>query len=623
MGGTHGTHNRTKSQDLDSISFEKDVYEALWLQCVEKSFIFVWCDASIGTQDYINDNENTITRIARIVNQNGQLVHTFNELNACREFITHLNNVCLIISGRMGEELVPQIHNFEQIHSIYIFCLNKPKHDLWASNYHKVRKVCTNITDICESLKSYIISRSSIDYDRIEFDVINREINSPTIDKHELCLIYSKLIKIILLNMDSFDHGKQDMINYCRNEYKSEYQIQLINDFERNYSQYNPIWWYTRNCFLQGIINRALRTHDLYVLCSMHRFIKDMDLKLGQLHENQRKTTESIKLYFGQFLSEYDFNQLNYNRGGLMCINQFLSVNSEHGVAMMFLKQQNFSTSNENKIRVVFQIYIDQTIQSNVSYANIGSISQFVHEKEYLISMSSVYRIDKIEKLVDISSGYFVKLILIGRNDLQYNNLTQYIQKEQLDEEINLTELGHIIKNRLHPFKLANKLFKQALVKKKQELRSIILHYNMAIIYDALNEYEKSLDEYRCVLNIARDFIPNCHQKDDLCLVPLFSNMALTYQQKNKFTDAFTYAFRALGITLNIQNDAILKKEFESSCYYNLGLIHDQEGKFFDAKDFYEQALRVRQEYLPLGHSDITVLQRLITLLSAKRSDSE
>jgi tetratricopeptide (TPR) repeat protein len=623
MGGTHGTHNRTKSQDLDSISFEKDVYEALWLQCVEKSFIFVWCDASIGTQDYINDNENTITRIARIVNQNGQLVHTFNELNACREFITQINNVCLIISGTMGEELVPQIHNFEQIHSIYIFCLNKPKHDLWALNYHKVRGVCTNITDICESLKSYIISRSSIDYDRIEFDVINREINSPTIDKHELCLIYSKLIKIILLNMDSFDHGKQDMINYCRNQYTSEYQIQLLNDFERNYSQYNPIWWYTKNCFLQGIINRALRTHDLYVLCSMHRFIKDMDLKLGQLHENQRKSNESIKLYFGQFLSEYDFNRLSNNRGGLMCINQFLSVNSEQGVAMMFLKQQNFSTSNENKIRVVFQIYIDQTIQSNVSYANIGSISQFVHEKEYLISMSSVYRIDKIEKLVDISSGYFVKLILIGRNDLQYNNLTQYIQKEQLDEEINLTELGHIIKNRLHPFKSANKLFKQALFKKKQELRSIILHYNMAIIYDALNEYDKSLEEYRCVLNIARDFIPNCHQKDDLCLVPLFSNMALTYQQKNKFTYALTYAFRALGITLNIQNDAILKKEFESSCYYNLGLIHDQEGKFFDAKAFYEQALRVRQEYLPLGHSDITVLQRLITLISAKRSDSE
>jgi hypothetical protein len=615
MGITQGTR---RSSDINNNSSQIDIYDTFWIEAVEKSFMFVWCDASIGTHSNLDDDKNTITHLARVVNQNQQLVHTFNELNACRDFITHVNNVCLIISGSMGEELVPSIHNLEQIHSIYIFCLNKAKHDLWASHYQKIRGVFTNITDICQSLKSYIISRSAADYDRIEFDVISPEINSPTADKHELCLIYSKLNKIILLNMDSPDHGKQDMSNYCRNEYTSNYQIQLIHDFEGNYSQYNPIWWYTRNCFFQGIINRALRTHDLYVLCSMHRFIKDLDLKLVQLHENQRTSTEPLNLYFGQFLSKLDLDRLIDNRGGLMCINQFLSANPEQGIAMMFLKQQNSSTSHENKLRVLFQIHIDQTIQSNVSYANIGPISQFVHEKEYLISMSSIYRINKIEKLIDLSSGYFVQLTLIGRNDLQYNNLVQHIQKEQLDEENNLTELGHIIKNRLHTFKSANKLFKQSLLKQKQELRTIVLHYNMAIIYDALNEYNKSMDEYRCVLNLARDLIPSCHQKDDLCLVPLYSNMALTYEEENKFSDALDHGFRALRIVLNIPMDPLLKKELESSCYYNLGSIHDQEGKFSEAKTFYEQALRIRQEYLPLGHTDITILQRLITILSGE-----
>jgi len=621
MGPVYGTGKYAKSQNITNDSFQTDIYDSFWIEAIEKSYTFVWCDASIGTQNegYEDDIKNTIKHIARIVNQNRQLVHTFNELNACREFITQVDNVCLIISGAMGEQLVPTIHNLEQIHSIYIFCYNKARHDLWASHYQKIRGVFTDITDICASLKSYIISRSSAEYDRIEFDIISHEINSPTIDKHELCLIYSKLHKIILLNMDSLDHGKQDMISYCRNEFTSEYQNQLINDFERNYSQYSPIWWYTRNWFFQGIINRALRTHDLYVLCSMYRFIKDMNLKLRQLYENQRTSTEPLTLYFGQSLSKYDFDQLKDNRGGLMCINQFLSANSEQGIAMMFIKQQNSS----NKIRVLFQIHIDRTIQSIVSYANIGSISPFVHEKEYLISMSSIYRIDKIEKLIDLPSAYFVQLTLIARNDLQYNNLTQYIQEDQLAEVYNLTELGHKIKNRLHLFKSANKLFKQSLSKNKQELRTILLHYNMGIIYDALNEYEKALDKYRCALNIARDYIPNCHKKDDLCLVPLFSNMALAYQQENKFSRALEYAFRALSIISNIESDSILNKEFESSCYYNLGLIHDQEGKFVDARAFYEKAFRIRQEYLPLGHSDITTLQRLITLLSTKQSDSD
>jgi tetratricopeptide (TPR) repeat protein len=608
--------SRRLSDSTNNYTSESDIYDDLWIQCIEKSCMFVWCDATIGTAGKISDTQHTIRKLADIINQNGQIVHTFNEINSCREFITYANNVCLIVSGSMGEELVPLIHNLEQIHSIYVFCYDKARHELWAKHYQKVRGVCTDITAICESLKSYIVSRSLADYNQIEFDLIHHEINS---DKNDLCLIYSKLIQIILLNMDSSDHGKQDMINYCRNEYTSEYQIQLINEFERNYSQHNPIWWYTKNCFFQGIVNRALRTHDLYVLCSMHRFLKDMDLKLRQLHDSQGTSTEPLDLYFGQILLKSDFERLKTNHDGLMCINQFISASPEQGIAMMFIKQENSSTSNGNHIRVVFQIHIDRTVQSNISYANIGSISQFVHEKEYLISMFSMYRINKIEKLAEMPSAYFVQLTLIGRNDIQYRNLTESIQEEQLNNELNLTELGHMIKNRLHIFKSTNKLFKKLLFKQKQELRTIILHYNMAIIYDGLGEYEKSINEYHNVINMARDLIPSCNQKDDVCLVPIYANMGLTYQQeKNKFSYALGNAFRALGIVSNMEMNPGLKRELESSCCYCLGSIHDQEGKFTDAKIFYEQALRIRQAYLPLGHPDLTILQRLITLLSSE-----
>ncbi|CAF3231073.1 unnamed protein product [Rotaria sp. Silwood2] len=143
----------------------------------------------------------------------------------------------------------------------------------------------------------------------------------------------------------------------------------------------------------------------------------------------------------------------------------------------------------------------------------------------------------------------------------------------------------------------------------------------MGIIYDGIGQYGKSLEEYRKALQIAREYIPSCNQKDDLCLVSLFSNMAVVYEQQNQFGHALTHAFRALQIIINIQNDSVLKKELESSCYYNLGSIHDLDDKLSEARDFYEQALRIRQEYLPLGHPDITSLQRLITLLTENRSD--
>ncbi|CAF2964107.1 unnamed protein product [Rotaria sp. Silwood2] len=597
-----------------------DIYESNWIEAFEKSFVFVWCDASIGAENSVDDDKNTIMQLARIVNQNRQLVHTFNELHACREFITHVDNVCLIISGSMGQELVPLVHNLDQIHSIFIFCFDREKHIEWSSPYRKVRGVFNNISDICESLKPYINTQSLVDYDRIEFDIISNEAHSSATNDDQLCLIYSKLNKIILFNMHSLDHGKKDMITYCRNQYQSEYQTELINDFEQNYSKHSSIWWYTKNYFFQGIINRALRTRDLYVLCSMYRFIQDLDLKLLQLNESQRTTTNSINLYFGQFLFKPHFDEITQNLGGLMCINQFISANLEPSIAVMYIEQQQKLISNGNIIRVVFQIHIDRTKESIVSYANIGSISQFVHEKEYLMSMLSVYRIDKVEKLRDVPSAWLIRITLLSKNDLQYNNLTQNINEYKL-EKMNLTEVGYTIMNRLHQFKSTNKLFKQVLYNNPQELREIILYYNMGIIYDGIGQYGKSLEEYRKALQIAREYIPSCNQKDDLCLVSLFSNMAVVYEQQNQFGHALTHAFRALQIIINIQNDSVLKKELESSCYYNLGSIHDQDDKLSEARDFYEQALRIRQEYLPLGHPDITSLQRLITLLTENRSD--
>ncbi|CAF0784554.1 unnamed protein product [Adineta steineri] len=606
MGPALGSIKSKGFQDNEDDILEPDISTTDWIKSIENTFTYVWCDASLGTPNNTDDIKNTVIQIANVVNKNRQLVHTFNELNACEDFITRVHNVCLIISGSLGEVFVPKIHNLDQIHSIYIFCCNKPKHELWARHYGKICGVFTNIKEICQSIQSYIISKSPVYYDRINFNIINNETGSS-------CLIYSKLIQMILFNMESHDHGKQDMIKYCRNEYTSKYQIQLIDEFEKNYSKNTPIWWYTRNGFFQGIINRALRTNDLYVLCSMYRFIKDMNLTLLQLYDKRKPSNEPLILYFGQVLSDYDFETIRQNRGGLVSVDQFISTNPDMNVAVLFIKQQNFSKSNTNRIRVLFRIHIDQKVQPIVPYANIGAISDFVHIQEYLISMSSVFRIDKVE-LTDTSSIWLVQLTLIDKNDIQYNNIIQDIENKQSDD-MNLSELGYTVKDRLSEFKSANNLFKQALQTQKEEYRTIILHYNMAVIYDAINEHENSVEEYRCVLTMARNFIQTCANGDDLCLVPVFSNMALTFQQANKFNEAITFAFRALRIITHSQIKSTLNKELESSCYFILGSIHDREGKTSEAQTFYKKALSIRQEYLPLGHSDITVLQRLITLL--------
>ena len=450
MGSSFSEFSKVKDKSQNSI--DGDIDDTNWLEAVDNSFVYVWCDASIGTQKNVDDANNTLKSIASFVNPKRQLVHTFNELGACEDFIMHVNNVCLIISGTFGEELIPKIHNAEQLHSVYIFCMDKPKHEAWAVHYRKVRDVRTNIRDICKSLKKYISSPAIIDYDRIDFDIVSTEAYSAEAKQLDLDLVYSILADTLLLEMN---HGKQDMVNYCRNEYSSDCQIHLIDDFEKNYSQFSPIWWYTKSYFFQGMINRALRTRDLYVLCSLQRLLKDLNIELTRLQEKQKKTNGPLDLYFVQMLTVTDLYRLRASYGQLMCINQFISANPDKTIAIVFMKHQALKP---DKVRILFHIHIDRTLSSIVPYANIGSNSDFVHENEHLISMFGYYRVGKVEQVTDFESTWLVNLTLIGKDDYQYMQLKHH----QL-ENMHLVDSDQTIKDRICRFKSANKLFRQAL----------------------------------------------------------------------------------------------------------------------------------------------------------------
>jgi hypothetical protein len=70
-------------------------------------------------------------------------VNTFNDPEECKQYIEHLSRddrVVLVTSGKLGKAFVPYIHHFRQIISIYIFCMDKKKNDIWAKGFIKVNK---------------------------------------------------------------------------------------------------------------------------------------------------------------------------------------------------------------------------------------------------------------------------------------------------------------------------------------------------------------------------------------------------------------------------------------------------------------------------------------------------
>jgi hypothetical protein len=93
----------------------------------------VWLDSYANAQNdcYIEDKLRSVT---------GRLT-TFHEIKSCQEYIREscsTKQPVLVVSGQMGQEIVPSIHKLPGIRSIYVYCINKQYHEQWASKYGKV-----------------------------------------------------------------------------------------------------------------------------------------------------------------------------------------------------------------------------------------------------------------------------------------------------------------------------------------------------------------------------------------------------------------------------------------------------------------------------------------------------
>ena len=98
-----GKHLKTSCSSSPSKNIQ---YDTSWIETIETSYIVVWCDATIGADSNANDDKNTLMQLARIVNKKRQLIHIFNDLNSCRDFMKNAHNICLIVSGSMGRDLI-------------------------------------------------------------------------------------------------------------------------------------------------------------------------------------------------------------------------------------------------------------------------------------------------------------------------------------------------------------------------------------------------------------------------------------------------------------------------------------------------------------------------------------
>ncbi|CAF4163781.1 unnamed protein product, partial [Adineta steineri] len=317
-----------------------------------QNVLLIWLDSNI---DETNDDcQNTITKLRCAVND----VNRYTNGDKCIEFIQTIvdKKVCMIISGSLGQQIMPRAHNMSQVDSIFIFCGNKKLHEQWAKDWPKIKGVFTDIAPICEALKK---AAHQCEQNAIPMSFVG---SNKKLDQLDPSFMYTQIIKEIILTIKFGQNHIQDYLNYCRDAFAdNEEEMGNIKRLESQYHKKTPIYWYTCQMFLYPMLNRALRLMDGDIITHMGFFISDLHRQIEQLHQEQYADTtaaDTFTVYRGQGLSTGDFEQMSKTKGGLISFNNFLSTSKVRNISLGFSQD---AAINPDQVGVLFIMKINPT----------------------------------------------------------------------------------------------------------------------------------------------------------------------------------------------------------------------------------------------------------------------
>jgi hypothetical protein len=101
-----------------------------------ETFTCLWLDQNV---DSTQDNRDTLQELRQVINH----LRTFRNSDECEEYIRKITQekIVLIVSGSLGRQVVPRLHDLPQFSACYVFCQDKKANEEWANKYHKVRHV--------------------------------------------------------------------------------------------------------------------------------------------------------------------------------------------------------------------------------------------------------------------------------------------------------------------------------------------------------------------------------------------------------------------------------------------------------------------------------------------------
>jgi tetratricopeptide (TPR) repeat protein len=584
--------NSNSAEKASTVPKDTIASQCINIQRVQNALL-IWLDSSIDNNN--EDSRNTIIELRRVVND----ISTYTDSDQCIQFINTITNnkVCLIISGALGQQVVPRIHNMSQVDSIFIFCGNKKRHEQWAEEWSKIKGIFTEISPLCEAIEQVVQQREQNDVS-INFMAANSgDASNEILDQLDPSFIYTQILKEIVLSITFEQQHIKEFSDYCREVFvMNGHEPKHVDRFEREYHNKTPIWWYTCENFLYHMLDYALRIIDVDSIVRMGFFIGDLHRHIEQLHSEQfgsQYSGESFTVYRGQGLSKKDFEQITNAKGGLISFNNFLITNKNPDVSIAFAESNQ---DNPDLVGILFVLIIDPS-KSTALFALIRDVSYFQEEDEVLFSMHTVFRINDIKPIDGNNRLFEVTLTLTSDNDKDLRDLTDRIQEESFPNVEGWYRLGLM-------------LFKMGQSNKAQEVYQALLDQTTyeserAPIYSQLGsakynqgEYQEAIVFYEKSLEIDQKTLPSNHPD----LGVSYHNIGLVYESMGDYSNALSSHEKALEIR---QKSLPPNHPDLASSYNNTGNMHYNMCDYSKALSSYEKVLTIKQQSLPPNHLDL------------------
>ncbi|CAF1189139.1 unnamed protein product [Adineta ricciae] len=402
-------------------------------------------------------------------------------------------------------------------------------------------------------------------------------------DQVALSYPYTKVFKDIVVNMKFYDYVVKDFTNYSR-EMNSRSESNHIDEFEHNYRAKSPIWWYTRQCFVNKMLTQAIRSLEINTLFRMSFFIHDLHHQIEQLYKQQAHEKPFI-VYHAQYVVHETFQNLLKSIGQVMCFNDFLLANE-------IFEDSIKTLTKPNTAGVLFQISVNPAIKT-VPFASIQETSYSQKQGQVLFAMHSMFRIDGMEMLSDNPLHYQIELKLISNDDPQIRQLDKSIE-ENVSHVVEWQRLGEIL-FKLSQFDKAEELYR-LLLEQAFSNNQLALYYNqLGYVKDNQEDYENALIYYVKSLEMWQKITPT--NKQELAIT--YGNIGRLYCNLEDYPKAFLFNEKSL----EIRKDILASDHPElASSYNNIGMVYQRTGDYRKALEYFEKALEIWQKSPPSNY---------------------